>query len=222
MVTHQIWFLENFFIWPVFIQVNIWRTKWKKGGLGVKNGDQIYQKEQESTITCSSFWLNNETKLKCFHVTPQCKVLWWTCRVAEATLSAFTDVQYYGDVPWWPCGPAGASLHPRKQDPLPDFAGHVKECSYVEKHEEQEPGFWRREGQGSYSQGTRWEGRLWTRTPLHCTVSWLLVSGLGSRTLIPFRPLSLWIGSSFDTEPHFLAYSGCLQHPLTHASRILF
>lgn len=30
------------------------------------------------------------------------------------------DVQHNSDIPRWPCGSAGAGLHPRQQDPLPD------------------------------------------------------------------------------------------------------
>lgn len=48
----------------------------------------------------------------------------------------FSDVQHHSDVPRWPGGAAGAGLHPRQQDPLPDSAGHVEERPYAEEREE--------------------------------------------------------------------------------------
>ena len=71
------------------------------------------------------------------------------------TCFSLSDVQHHCDLPRWESSPAGAGLHPRQQDPLPHPTRHVKECSHVKEHEEQEPGIRRRKGQGSHSQSSR-------------------------------------------------------------------
>lgn len=57
-------------------------------------------------------------------------------KVPIQPLYVLPDVQHYCNLPRWPRGPAGAGLHPWKQDSLPDPARHVEECAHVKKYEE--------------------------------------------------------------------------------------
>ena len=68
---------------------------------------------------------------------------------------SLTDVQHHCDLPRWESSPAGAGLHPWEQDPLSHPTRHVKECTHVKEHEEQEPGIRGRERQGGHSQSSR-------------------------------------------------------------------
>lgn len=157
-------------------------------------------------IKCRSLLISLFVTLKCLHGRSSVLFLMlsWestllgkkvTWRGALTTYFLSTDVQHNSDIPWWPRGTVGAGLHPWQQDPLPDLTWHVKERSHVKEYEEQEPGFWCREGQSSYSQSTRWGGGVFLDqnpfmlTSHRCFQSLFWTGLLLSGHLLPLRPL---------------------------------